>query len=133
MLALEMRRKYPGYRRQIPGRSIQGELLRRYIPGAALKLGNIGYGKPPVIAPGELRSLKVGRQRGQVEGGGRAGTRIVDYRRGGRDQHQMIRSRIARYIAEEVIAQRELLGVGPVGCDVGLLVLLAYGFGGARE
>src|SRR5215469_16293053 len=45
----------------------------------------------------------------------------------------MIRSGVAGDIAEEVITQRELLGVGPVRCDVGLQVLLAYGFGSARE
>src|SRR5215471_16064583 len=45
----------------------------------------------------------------------------------------MIGSRITGNVGEELVAERELLGVGPVRRDVGLVVLLAYSFGSARE
>src|SRR5215467_14899807 len=45
----------------------------------------------------------------------------------------MIGSGITRNVGEEMVAERELLGVGPVRRDVGLVVLLAHSFGSARE
>src|SRR5215469_9190597 len=45
----------------------------------------------------------------------------------------MIGSGITSNVGEEMVAQRELLGVGPVRSDVGLVVLLAHRFGSARE
>ena len=75
-----------------------------------------------VVAPVQPCRRQRGRERRQPVGRLRlkraVGTRVVDDRGLGRDQHQVVRFRLGGHFCEVIVAQRVLLGVGPVGGNI---------------
>ncbi len=132
MLAQRLVGVEPRHRGQLP----RGGVGRELLPPSLLARGVLDELEcvPGVVAPAQPSRVELRRQRrlvvqGRPGLGAVALRRVVDERRVGHDQHEVVRGRRTRHVGVVVVAERELARVVPVMRDV-LLLELDAGRGG---
>ena len=135
MLAEDVARVDPRDGRQLARCGVGGELRRGELLSGE-RLDEL-EGVAAVVAPRVPGLLELGRERRDVHHLRRlhpvVARRVVDPRRVGRDQHQVVRRRRPGDLGEVPVAERVLLRVRPVGRDVARAVLLAHRAGRAVQ